>query len=504
MTGALRRRRNSPALFLVRPAESAKTIAPTIFVWLSARARWPELMGIPVDVIFGSVSCLAVLGLVVDWWMTRFTLDTAGVSYERGLFVRRSTSIRWADVVSVQVSRSVACRALGCARVLVGIGSETKGSLLIEAVSEALARETEMRFAASRAAVDDGACGADEGIADVDDGSSEAAPIRSRMSADDGLIYQIRLRDYLVVSVTYGQFVLVVPLVFGVYDNVSGLVSPSSFLSVFPADRASLRMLAIAVPVAAVVVSIGFGIAVAWLRYRSFEVRFREGVFAVSGGLVSAESRQVPRSQVAGIKIHQNPLMRIMGYGRMGFVLRQSGERIGANVLFPAAELARIRDGVRIYFPEHDAAWELPCRVGRRFGSGIFGVAAILLFLAGLAVQGQPVRTMVTLLLALAIVLVVAVNHVWAAAELDPKGDVICFRRGFAWVTYYLVPYSTIYFIESYQDPLSRLVSASTLCLGIYDTRAVRLWVPFARPALVEGLSDKVVEALFTDEERVA
>jgi membrane protein YdbS with pleckstrin-like domain len=100
----------------------------------------------------------------------------------------------------------------------------------------------------------------------------------------------------------------------------------------------------------------------------------------------------------------------------------------------------------------------------------------------------------VTVMSALAIALLIATNYCWAAAELDPENDVISFRRGFLWVTHYVIPRGSVYFVASHQASLSSRLSVATVCIGVYDSRAVRLWVPVGRP----GLLDQFVEGAQT------
>ncbi|MDI6103887.1 PH domain-containing protein [Actinoplanes sp. NEAU-A12] len=459
-------------MFAIRAAEAATTLVPSLIMWLSIRAKWPVWFGIPVDAIFALVGGLVMVSLIADWWTTRFTIGAGGVSFEEGLAVRRSTSLGWSEVVSVQVSQSAAGRLLGCSRVLIGIGAESKGNLVIEAVPKAVAAEIEGYFKASRSAeeTDSG-----PGVVSVDDA------VRPE---DDDLIYRIRARDYLMLSITYGQFLLVIPFLMGFYENITGLFSLSLTVPALPGDTAAQALLMIAVLVVAVPVALGFGTAVAWLRYRGFEVRGGGGMFAMSGGLAYAESRQVSRIQVAGIRIQQNPLMRVTGYARLSFVSRQSGERIGANVIFPAARLAFLRDEIRRHFPEYAPAMDRSCTISRPLRWCLVSAGAVILILAGVAVHGMPSVRAVVIMAAVAFLLLAAGNYGWATADLDADNSVIVFRRGFLWVTHYVVPCDSVYFIHSYRLALSSRLSVAALCLGVYDSRAIRLWVPTRRTTL--------------------
>ncbi|MFJ5102939.1 PH domain-containing protein [Streptomyces sp. NPDC088554] len=485
-------------MFAIRAAEHAATIAPTAIAWLSIRARWPVLFGIPVDAVFGLVGGIIVIGLAVDWWTTRFSVDSGGISYDRGFLVRRSTSLGWSEVVSVQVSRSAVARLLGCSRVLIGIGTESKANLTIEAVPQAAAAEIEGYFEAGRVRpsrdmpVPGTHSRVVDPVAEDRSGSAEAecesvleCRIGSRTTDSGDLIYRIRIRDYLLISVTYGQFVLLFPFLIELYENAAALLRLSPAFPAIPDISGPLWVLVVAALAVFGSVAMAFGMLVAWLRYRSFEVRIRAGAFVMSGGLISAESRQIPRSQVGGVKIQRNPLMRVTGYARLAFVSRQSGERIGANIVFPAVRLERVRDSIRSHFPAYAAAADRSPKVSRPLQWGLIGVAAVTLAMTSRAADGMsPVRA-VALMAAVAIMLLAASNYCWATAALDPENAVIHFRRGFLWVTHYVVPWDSVYFAGSYQLPVAGRLSVGAVCLGVYDSRAVRLWVPVSRPVLI-------------------
>lgn len=508
MTGTLPKRRNSPAMFAIRAAEHAATIVPTVIAGLSVWTRWPVLFGIPVGAVFGLVGGIVVLGLVVDWWMTRFSVNSSGISYDSGLVVRRSTSLGWPEVVSVQVSRSAVARLLGCSRVLIGIGTESKANLVIEAVPQAVAAEIEGYFEAGRdrpspgtpvsGARSHGAGPAAEGGSGSTEarGASDLARRAGDRTTDPGdLIYRIRVRDYLLISVTYGQFVLLFPFLMELYENAAALLPLPPVLpaiSDLPGPLWAQVVAGLAVCGAA---AMAFGTLVAWLRYRTFEVRLRAGVFAMSGGLISAESRQMPRSQVGGVRIQRNPLMRVSGYARLAFVSRQSGERIGANIVFPAARLERVRDSVRNHFPAYAAAADRAPEVSRPLRWGLIGAAAATLTMTSWAASSMPPVRAVALMAAVAIVLLAASNYCWATVALDPGNAVLHFRRGFLWVTHYVVPWDSVYFAHSYQLPVPGRLSAGAVCLGVYDSRAVRLWIPVSGPLLIDRFIETTANA---------
>lgn len=488
-------RRNSPLVLVVRATDSVTTVVPTLLVWLSVRSRWPVVLGVPVDWIAGVAVVGVAVAWMVSWWTTRFTVDDAGVVFRTGWLVRRSTSLGWSEVASVQVSRSAVGRALGCSRVAIGIGTESKSAVVLDAVPQEWARGVEQMFLEhgrpGAAPVPAPAPTPTPAPADGDLGrapGSGAAPQgevpRSGQSAGT-LVYRIRVRDYLVLSVTYGQFLLVLPFLYGLYENADALsLLPSTLPSVPPWASSPWTMAAGVV--LAVLGALGFGIAVAWLRFRAFEVRLVDGRLSLTGGLTSLESRQVPRSQVVGLKIQQNPLMRVVGYARLSVVSRQRGERIGANVVLPAVSLAALRRGTREHFPFFAEAAERPCRIAPPLAASLVVTDVVVLVAGGAALAGAPAVPAVLTLLLLTAALLVATNWLWVAAEIDPRTSTLTYRRGFIWVTRYALPCTEVYLSESYRLPVAPGRCITVVCLAVYDSRPVRLWIPVGAAVRVE------------------
>lgn len=474
-------RRNSIAMLALRAADSVITIVPTVFVWFSVRSRWPELLGTPADVLIVVIGSFAVLGWLAVWWTTRFEVSREGVVLEKGVAVRRATAVSWDDVASVQVSRSAGARMLGCARVVIGIGAESKAGLVIEAVRQHEAAEMAAHFDAARSgATDPGACPGAAGTCAPEYGEAQV-PASAR------LIYRIRPWEYLMLSVTYGQFVLVIPFVFGLVENVNAFLPSDWTPSALPMWTESVGITVLVAFLVAVPVAVVFGILVAWSRYRSFEVRSHRGVLSTSGGLVSAESRQVSESRVAGIKIQQNPLMRAMGYGRLRVISRQSGDRIGANVVFPAVRSSRLRDGIAEHFPAYAAGFRGRSRVIPVVRWLLLGLDAVVLGVVGVMVSGMPFARSVALFVLTCVALLVLTNYFWTAVAVDADSGTINVTRGFIWVTTYVVPYLSVHLFDSYELRMPK-VSLKATRLAIYDTRAVQLWLPGADSLIVERL----------------
>lgn len=488
-------RRNSPRMLAVRLAESVGVIVPMAIAWYAIRTRWQTWLGVPVDAMVLTIAVLAVAGLVFEWWFTRFSVDLTGITYRKGLLVRRAVSLGWGEVVSIQVSRSAVARLLGCSKVIIGVGSVARPRLIIEAVTPRTAAGFERDFALSRTG------GQDNEVAAVRDATAAEVEVRPGDGVDPReqgvglgeapakatLLYRIRPRDFLVLSVTYGQFVLVVPFLLGLYGNVADFLSLSDTPLTLPDVDLPLPLLVLAMLVVAAPAAVAFGVAVAWLRFRRFEVHQRDDGYAMTGGLLSDESRQVSCSQVAGLKLQQNPVMRASGFARLRFVSRQSGDRIASNIVFPAVRLSSLRARLETQFPRYIPALYRPAPIPRPLGWALMSVGVALLAVVGVLVREAPVFLAAGAMLATGTALLVATNYGWATVSVDEQG-VVSYRRGFVWVTHYALPCESVYVVESYSVSWFRGTSLGLLCLGIYDSRPVRLWVPVSETQVLDRI----------------
>lgn len=462
-------RRNSAAMFLTRAADTATTVVPTIFVWLSIRSRWPQVVGVPVDLVFALAATAAAVGLGVGWWTTRFAFDGSWIELSSGLLVRRSTSLSWSEVASVQVSRSPAARVLGCARVTIGIGSGSQSDLVLETVPQRTADAVQACFERGRG---------------TRAPEPPATPTRSTQhSGRLRPVYRIRPRDYVVLSVTYGQFVLLVPFLLSLVENLSDLSRLTAVSVPFeqsaPSWRLALLVLLLGLPVAVI-----FGTCVAWLRYRGFEVHESDDLVVTTGGLISAESRRVSGSDVLGIKVQQNPLMRATGVARVAVVSRQSGRRVGANVVFPAVRVSSLRERLRESFGAYAVLVDAPGQARSKVGWPLVAGCGLVLAAGLWALRDASPWAVVTSGLT-AVVAVVLANYVWVAAEVHVEDRVLVVRRGFAWVTRYVVSLDAIYFAQAFHARVRRQ-RMGLLCFGLWDSRAIRLWVPTRHPVLLD------------------
>lgn len=453
-------------MLAVRAAEAAVYTVPLIPAWAAVRGRlaaWsPSLPALVLALYVGWRLC----SIFADWWTTTFRYDDDGFQLTSGLLSSTSTSVRWEEVASVQASRPWLHQVFGCTTVRLGMGARSKQVLELVAVRNDVVRALQQRVDGARSPAGP-QHRTTELAAPPEDGQVPAA------TTQDEVLYRIRPRDYLVISLTYGQFVLVVPAALGAYADVTGSTALPAGANVHAlVDGGPLRLAAVAAM--SVAVALAYGVAVAWLRYASYIVVERDGVLAITGGRLSQEDRTVLLAHASGLKVQQNPLMRVTGQARLSVVSREVGSKTRASVVFPAVSLTRLRRGIERHFPTHVGILSTPPQP-------LPGLRAAL-------VAGFPAALLAVWLLASAaglhrpygvtglagVLLVVVANRAWAGGQAVAPSTFL-YRHGLVWTRLYSLPLSAVHQATSTQGPLLRLLHVARLSLVVHDGRAARL-----------------------------
>lgn len=498
--------RNSSKVLAVRALEAARFYVPVVLLYSSTRDAVDGAWALLATAAFWAYTSTRVVWVFGGWWTTRFTVDDNGIELHTGLLMRERIAVAWGDMVSVNVSRSLLHRRLGCALVRVETGSRGRG-LTLEAVLPGVVDGIEelyrLRGAHDRRhGITPGDGDAEVVLAGPSAGvrpmETQAAAATSPGSPQDELVYAMRPLDYLLLSVTYGQFALFLPAVLGGYSEASkrtGLPT-AELLQVF--QRQPHWWAVALVVLAAVVGALGYGCGVAWLRYRSFTVRRYVGGLVITRGLVSHESRQVLESQVAGLRLEQNPLMRVLGYAKMGVVSREPGRKVGSNVLFPVVKLPLLAQSVEEFFPDYSGMLRLRRAPRRVFDFLVPAVVVGLVLVAWAAVRAVRAEVAAPVVSVVALVLLIVANRAWTAAELDIDARSIRFRRGFLWVKLYEFPIASVHLVLQSQGPVGRSTGVCNLSLFLHDGRRVRLRL-FACPG---DLPSRISRAIVLDRAR--
>lgn len=463
----------------IRLAYALVGFVPITLFWRNGRPGLEGWVAAAADVAYAAYVALVIVGIPLGWLATTWQVDDRGLRIRRGWLFRTELSLSWAELVALDVSQPVLHRLVGCYMVRFGTGGPQSDPVRLDAISAA-ARERIV--AAARAGRPDLR---GEAVSPVDPGPADRrllAEVPAGPGGDGGPdegpgageeIYRIRPRDYLMVSLTYGLFVLAVPAALSLLDQVRELVDvPGPDLATVAGWGLPGQL---AVVAGALVLAIAYGWIFACLRYRDFRVVRGDGVLTTSGGMLSAETRTVPIDRVTGIKITQNPLMLLFGYGRVSALTGDAGEQPMANLLFPVVRLSDVPaalPGELTVRTDLVRAAMQPSRVAR--ASLLTGAVVVWLGLLALAYAIRPewfvpVGTAVTLVVAL------VVNSLWVVIRLEPGHGRCYARRGFWWVSHVDFDATAVHVVESVQGAVGRLTRTWSVALHYYDGRVRRV-----------------------------
>jgi uncharacterized membrane protein YdbT with pleckstrin-like domain len=457
----------------IRLAYALVGFVPITLFWRNGRPGLEGWVAAAADVAYVAYVVLVVVGIPLGWLATTWQVDDRGVRIRRGWLFRTELSLSWAELVALDVSQPVLHRLVGCYMVRFGMGGPQSDPVRLDAISAA-ARDRIV--AAARAGRPD--------LPSEAVGPADPDPTDRRILAEDAAgpdegpddgdeIYRIRSRDYLMVSLTYGLFILLVPAVLALLDQVREVVAvPTPDLATVAAWGLPWQL---AGAVGVLGLSIAYGWVFAWLRYRDFRVVRGAGVLTTSGGMLSAETRTVPTDRITGIKITQNPLMLLFGYGRVSVLTRDAGDQPMANLLFPVIRLADVPGTLT---GELDVRTDLvraslrPSRTAR----ASLAVGAVVVWLCLLALT-YAIRPDWLVLAATAVTLVVAlvVNSLWVVLRHQPGRGRCYARRGFWWVSHVDFDDTSVQVVESAQGVVGRISRTWSVGLHYYDGRVRRV-----------------------------
>lgn len=491
-------RMNSPKMLVIRFAQVGKVYVPFVFLQRSFSDNFSGWYAFAWSLLFWVVTLERLHELFYDWWTIRFCITKDGFRFETGLVAKKEVQVAWRDVASLQISQSLIHRWLRCSTATIGIGSQAMQSLVLEAIDNDLSEEiafhhgrvTRTQGTSKLAESPPSEASKSSGYAGAPDSPPPRADSTDARIVVDR-IYDISAGDYLLIAFTYGHFVLLAPFLLNAYSEIGrwGILDGVGLLETLRETPGGLK-LAFGMTVISISAII-YGYVVAWLRYKDYSVCVIGGDLLVSGGIISAESRRVHESQIQGIRIDQNPIMRLTGRGRMSLVSRDPGGRTRSNIILPAANARRISETIKNYFPAYSSSQELP-----RLSAGS---SAVILSVVSATAIGTLwlARTMVDPRLGplvfafIGLFWLIVLNYFWAIIDVDEKRGNIKYRRGFLWIRSYDVSVTSVHVVAWRQGPLGRLLGTASLTIYIYAGKPLRLRMVGAPESSVERLTQE-------------
>lgn len=461
----------APAVLLA--AEYVHTL-PSCALLLVALSAWAERSDGSVRTA-GLVVVLLVLTLrlvapVYGWWSVTYAIDDAGVSVTKGLLARRTRTVVWSRVKSVEATRPWYLRLFKLNSVVLIQSGDESARVVLRAVPDgdplllrllALA-DSEPGVAAQETPATAGT---------LDDAVPETSVL-----AQETPIHALGRRDLIFVSLAYGQAFLLAPVVLMTVWEAIDTVGLTGSLGAF-----TERFGVVLVGVAAAFVAVVLGIVGTVVRFHGFRVSAaRDGRLAIRYGLIETRERVVDPGAVVGVVVQRNILERLMGRARLSVVTRDTSGGLGTSVIVPSVSLVVVDTLVRKHLSRFRT--EMTYRAeGRgalvRSGvstltliavpAGVFGLMELVFVLP---VVWAAVAALVSLALLRAIGALVA-----ARLHFDPVAGVVVHTTLFSVERVTTVTASSLHGVATWQRPGRRAGSPMLATCHLYTGRARRL-----------------------------
>lgn len=484
-------RRCSRTLLALRAVDALKVYLPFMLVQGGIAAR------LPADWLwlwyaFLAYYTLTRLQLVLfDWLTVRYAVSPWGLVCRRGWPTSVTTRAAWSEVGALHVEQDLTHQLLRRFRVRAVIGAEGREEIELDALDagdvaalrafHGSARGTaqpDVRLDLRRDELQH-VSGDGTSPGEPQDGSAGAVTAHPRPM----VLFRAGARDYLLISVGYGQFVLLLPFLLGAWSDIADLLGlpDGTALLEQAAGGGALALLGF-VPVAA-----AFGILRTWVTYGGYRVTSDASGFEANGGLVRRDVRRARLAEVTGVRVTQNPLMKLVGRYSVSLVLASARGEFRSLLVLPVASAAQVRRLQLQLIP--DAARD------RLPPTGVPATVVVAILAAGAggtaaaALGGLPWVAAAVALLAVALC-----NACWVRVE-APLGDGAVFRHrgGVLWSRDYLLATAAVRQLESWTWTPWGSSGRGWARLRIMDRRPVSLWLPAVPARLIDEWAERAL-----------
>lgn len=293
--------RNDARMLGVRFVGAMLTYVPFMLIQGSVAALLPPFWALPWTILVVYYSVTRVPYVVADWATTRWSADEHGLRLRSGWPLRSDVTVPWHDMGSLHAQQSYVARLFGVHRLTAVVGAESRSTLVLEALTAADVQRLTAWHAAPAAPRPTPIAG-DEAGAEQE---------------SDAVLYRARPRDFFLIGFTHGQFLLLIPFVWGTGTDLLGLVG----LDLADALGWAERWGAGPVVAGAVVLALAYGTLRASLTYRGYTVRQHAWGYTTAGGLVQRDRREARLEHVVGVRVDRNPLMQLTGHCSVHLIL---------------------------------------------------------------------------------------------------------------------------------------------------------------------------------------
>lgn len=286
---------------------------------------------------------LRLVGPISRWWTVTSVVDDTGVTVTKGLISRRTRTMVWSRVRSIETTRPWNLRPFRLNRVTLIQAGEESAQLVLRAVPDGdpvLARLSTAGSAGVDGRVDE-PLGASETV-----GAATENSAAEDERAEETTVHSLGRRDLIFVSLAYGHAVLLAPAVLMTAWEAVDTLGWADGLG-----ETVAQLGVIAVGVAAVLGATLVGVVSTVVRFHGFRVSvLADDRLAIRYGLIEARERVVDPKAVVGVVVQRNVLERLIGRARLSVVTRDMSGGLGTSVIVPSVSLEVVDKLVRRHF----------------------------------------------------------------------------------------------------------------------------------------------------------
>lgn len=325
-------RRPDLRLVVVRVVSVARSAWIVVGTAVGSTAVLPPAWRPVITVVLVYYAYTRVVRIVHDLLAIRYAAGPAGVRVARGLVGVEEQRFSWDAVVSVSVTQSLVERLLGIADVRVTLTASDTASDTLPGVRAGEAARLVRLHEQNRSHEP-------QLLEHTERSESPEPPVSPRK-----ITPRLGPNDFVLIGISSGAFLFFVPSVYSAVSETTSLLRVPTVLPPLDALGSFPVAVLVALVAGAVVLSVGYGAVVAWLKYRAFAVEIGEsGALTFTAGLASKEQRVVKCDAVAAYELRRPLLLTPVRRVVLRAVVRGDDGHITRGMLLP---LARVTDGL--------------------------------------------------------------------------------------------------------------------------------------------------------------
>jgi len=287
-----------------------------------------------------------VVQVFSGWATVRYSGDSRGFTFVRGLVGREERRFSWSSVVSVSVTQHLVQRLFDVADLHITLRASEMSAVTIQDLRTVETARLVRLHAQS---------GPERSEPHLQHGSEDCPLSRVAAAETDRILtLPLRSRDFVLIGFCTGAFVFFVPSVYSAASEVFAWFGVPT--TVLPSVRDIARLDPVAFTLLVAVAAVGslvYGTAVAWIRYCGFSVTRRSGGELVfTAGLAQREQRVVASDAVSAYEVRRPLLMLPVNRFVLRAVVRGDSGQVTRGLLLPltrhshAVEMLRILTGL--------------------------------------------------------------------------------------------------------------------------------------------------------------